>query len=130
MAADGEGPCRICDALRDAWAAATGASKGARGTAQLPPPAELGVGAPPSPPAPPRAAAGGAAPAAASAPDARRADCLGCRLTGMMAGLGAAGYLSSALLESPPPRGAHRAALVAGSVALAGAGVARGFGWY
>jgi hypothetical protein len=60
----------------------------------------------------------------------RRADCLGCRLTGLMAGLGGAGYLSSRLLDAPPPRGAHKAVLVASSAALAGLGVARGFGWY
>ncbi|KAI8472995.1 MAG: hypothetical protein J3K34DRAFT_466955 [Monoraphidium minutum] len=61
---------------------------------------------------------------------ARRADCLGCRLTGLMAGLAGAGYLSSRLLEEPPPRGAHRSALLASSAALAGLGVARGLGWY
>lgn len=59
-----------------------------------------------------------------------RADCLGCRLTGLMAGLGGAGYLSSRLLEEPPPRGAHRATLLAASAALVGLGLARGFGWY
>jgi len=51
-------------------------------------------------------------------------------LTGLMAGLGGAGYVSSRFLEEPPPRGGHRAMLLVTSAALAGLGLARGFGWY
>ncbi|GIL71864.1 hypothetical protein Vretimale_670 [Volvox reticuliferus] len=40
-------------------------------------------------------------------------DCLGCRVTGCLFGVGGAAYLGSALLQDPPPRGAHRYAMIA-----------------
>lgn len=62
-------------------------------------------------------------------PSARPEDCLGCRVTGLMLGLGGAGYLSSSLWVDPPPRGAHRAAILAASAALLALGVGRAVGW-
>jgi hypothetical protein len=48
-------------------------------------------------------------------------DCLGCRITGAVFGVGGAAYLASPLLlADTPPRGAHRAGiLIAASCALA-----------
>jgi hypothetical protein len=66
---------------------------------------------------------------AAAEPPARPDDCLGCRVTGLMLGLGGAGYLSSSLWVDPPPRGAHRAAILAASAALLALGVGRAVGW-
>jgi hypothetical protein len=57
-------------------------------------------------------------------------DCLGCRVTGLMLGLGGAGYLSSSLwLGDPRPRGAHRAAILASSAALLALGLGRAAGF-
>jgi hypothetical protein len=39
-------------------------------------------------------------------------DCLGCRMTGLAFGVGGGGYVMSSLLQSPPPSGAHRAAVL------------------
>jgi hypothetical protein len=129
-----EPPCRLCDVARDLWARAAGAARqktGGDGDAQssLTPLSPGAAWPPPPPPALPVEPAGPAA-VAGEEGGGRRADCLGCRVTGLMAGLGGAGYLSSRLLEEPPPRGAHRAALLASSAVLAGLGLARGFGWY
>ncbi|GLC41203.1 hypothetical protein PLESTB_001527200 [Pleodorina starrii] len=40
-------------------------------------------------------------------------DCLGCRVTGCLFGVGGAAYLGSTLLQEPPPRGAHRYSVIA-----------------
>jgi hypothetical protein len=119
-----ERPCHVCDVARDLWAMATG-SGAAPGATVLEAPTGIDMPLPRDAAAAPLAGTG----EGSDAPG-RRADCLGCRLTGLMAGLGAAGYLSSRLLEEPPPRGGHRAALLASSAALAALGLARGFGWY
>lgn len=57
------------------------------------------------------------------------ADCLGCRITGLMLGLGGAGYVSSRLFEEPKPRGAHRYSLIAVSAGLFALGVSRALGF-
>lgn len=56
-------------------------------------------------------------------------DCLGCRVTGLMMGLGGCGYLSSRLLVEPYPVGGHKYAILAASGAclLLGLGRAAGF---
>lgn len=123
MAGDGapERPCRVCDAARELFTAAIAMA---------------------SPSNKREAEAQGAAAAAAvkgsdnggngdqPQPAARRADCLGCRITGAVTGVGGAAFIASRLLEEPPPRGAHRGVLLASSAVLAGLGLARGFGWY
>ena len=53
---------------------------------------------------------------------AEEADCMACRVTGLMTCLGGAGYLSSRLLVPPAPSGRHRAALLAASAALVALG--------
>lgn len=55
-------------------------------------------------------------------------DCLGCRVTGLMLGLGGAGYVSSRLFEDPRPRGAHRFTLITVSAGLFALGVSRALG--
>ncbi|KAF5843861.1 hypothetical protein DUNSADRAFT_5099 [Dunaliella salina] len=45
-------------------------------------------------------------------------DCLGCRLTGLAFGLGGGGYIMSSLLQDPPPRGAHKASVIATAGAM------------
>ncbi len=55
------------------------------------------------------------------------ADCLGCRITGGLFGIGGGGFIASRLLEEPPPRGAHRAALVAMAGAVFCMGMYRAF---
>lgn len=55
-------------------------------------------------------------------------DCLGCRLTGLMMGLGGCGYLSSRLFTPPPPTPGHRLAIMAGSVTMLVMGVGRAIG--
>eukprot|EP00878_Enallax_costatus_P000924 GHUV01001054.1.p1 GENE.GHUV01001054.1~~GHUV01001054.1.p1 ORF type:complete len:111 (+),score=45.88 GHUV01001054.1:535-867(+) len=57
------------------------------------------------------------------------ADCLGCRVTGLMLGLGGGGYVSSRLFENPRPRGAHRYTLIGVSVGLFGLGISRALGF-
>jgi len=74
----------------------------------------------------PAAARGGESPGDKAEPEE---DCMGCRLTGLMLGLGGAGYLSSALWVDPPPRGAHRAAILAASAALLALGLGRAAGF-
>lgn len=56
------------------------------------------------------------------------ADCLGCRVTGLMLGLGGAGYVSSRLFEHPKPTGAHRFTLIGVSVGLFALGISRALG--
>lgn len=56
------------------------------------------------------------------------ADCLGCRVTGLMLGLGGAGYVSSRLFEHPKPKGAHRLTLISVSVGLFALGISRALG--
>lgn len=133
----GAGECRVCD-----WARGLLAS--AAGSAAPRPDRQAGAAAAPADGAQPLASGTATPQAAAVAPGRegalpaadggggkpRRADCIGCRLTGLMAGLGGASYLSTRLLEEPPPRGAHRFTLLASSALLAGLGIARGFGWY
>jgi hypothetical protein len=67
--------------------------------------------------------------AAATTHNKQDEDCLGCRVTGLMLGLGGAGYLSSSLWVDPPPRGAHRAAILAASAALLALGLGRAAGF-
>lgn len=118
-------PCRVCDAARELWASAVAAATPAK--TMGPPPTPL---PPPLAQSPPVGDDGGGSGQGGGDPSVRRADCLGCRLTGLITGLGGAGYISSRLLDEPPPRGAHRATLIASSAALAALGLARGFGWY
>ncbi|KIY98930.1 hypothetical protein MNEG_9033 [Monoraphidium neglectum] len=134
------GSCRVCDWARDLMAAASRAAappgRGAGSAESGDSPSTRGTPAPAANGtlmAPPDASTRSGPPAGPTSSDAagmRRADCLGCRITGLIAGLGSAGYLSSRLLEDPPPRGGHRATLLASSALLAGLGLARGFGWY
>eukprot|EP00775_Hariotina_reticulata_P013374 gene13374-13501_t len=56
-------------------------------------------------------------------------DCLGCRVTGLMLGLGGAGYVSSRLFEQPYPKGAHRVTLIGVSAALLALGLGRAVGF-
>jgi hypothetical protein len=56
----------------------------------------------------------------------RPGDCLGCRLVGFGFGVGGGGYIAAALLQTPAPRGAHRATILVAAVAMAGLGVYRG----
>jgi len=60
---------------------------------------------------------------------AARADCMGCRLTGLALGIGGGGYVASRLFEQPYPRGAHKFALVSVSAGLFGLGVGRALGF-
>jgi hypothetical protein len=62
-------------------------------------------------------------------PENAPGDCLGCRVTGLMLGLGGAGYVSSRLFEQPYPQGAHRVALVGVSAALLALGLGRAAGF-
>jgi hypothetical protein len=55
-------------------------------------------------------------------------DCMGCRVTGLLSGLGGGGYIASRLWEAPPPRGAHRVTLVVSAAALAALGLYRAAG--
>jgi hypothetical protein len=55
-------------------------------------------------------------------------DCRGCRVTGLLLGLGGSAYIGSALWEVPPPRGAHRVTLVVSAAALAALGLYRAAG--
>jgi len=57
-----------------------------------------------------------------------QADCMACRLTGLMLGLGGCGYVSSRLWVEPYPRGGHRVALITASAALLGLGLSRAAG--
>lgn len=57
------------------------------------------------------------------------ADCLGCRLTGLMLGLGGGGFVSSRLFEDPRPRGAHRYSLIGVSLGLFALGIGRALGF-
>lgn len=50
-------------------------------------------------------------------------------MTGLMLGLGGAGYVSSRLFEQPYPRGAHRASLIVVSGALLALGLGRAAGY-
>lgn len=52
-------------------------------------------------------------------------DCLGCKVTGLMLGLGGGGFLSSRLFVQPYPVGAHKAVIIASSAALFALGVGR-----
>lgn len=74
--------------------------------------------------------AGGGAPAAPPIErlDGNEPDCLGCRVTGLMLGLGGCGYISSRLWEQPYPRGGHRVAIITASAALLVFGVGRAVG--
>jgi hypothetical protein len=56
-------------------------------------------------------------------------DCLGCRVTGLMLGLGGGGYVSSRLFEHPKPVGAHRYTLIAVSASLFALGIGRAIGF-
>lgn len=56
-------------------------------------------------------------------------DCLGCRVTGLMLGLGGAGYVSSRLFEHPKPVGAHKYTLIGMSVGLFALGIGRAIGF-
>jgi hypothetical protein len=56
-------------------------------------------------------------------------DCLGCRVTGLMLGLGGGGYVSSRLFEHPKPVGAHRYTLIAVSAGLFALGIGRAIGF-
>ncbi|GIL45806.1 hypothetical protein Vafri_2958 [Volvox africanus] len=56
---------------------------------------------------------GGSGSGAAAGGRSMPQDCLGCRVTGCLFGVGGAAYLGSALLQDPPPRGAHRYAMIA-----------------
>uniref|UniRef100_A0A383WAI9 DUF4536 domain-containing protein n=1 Tax=Tetradesmus obliquus TaxID=3088 RepID=A0A383WAI9_TETOB len=56
-------------------------------------------------------------------------DCLGCRVTGLMLGLGGGGYVSSRLFEHPKPVGAHRYTIIAVSAGLFALGVGRAIGF-
>lgn len=56
------------------------------------------------------------------------ADCLGCRVTGLMLGLGGAGYVSSRLFDHPKPTGAHRYTLIGVSAGLLALGISRALG--
>ena len=55
-------------------------------------------------------------------------DCLGCRVTGCLFGVGGAGYLGSVLLQEPPPRGAHRYSVIAAAGTMFVFGMYRAFG--
>jgi F0F1-type ATP synthase assembly protein I len=55
-------------------------------------------------------------------------DCLGCRVTGLMLGLGGGGYVSSRLFEHPKPVGAHRYTLIGVSAGLFALGIGRAIG--
>lgn len=61
----------------------------------------------------------------AAAAEADEGDCLGCRVTGLMTGLGCGGFLSSRLFVAPHPKGAHRVALIAASAGFVAMGMAR-----
>jgi hypothetical protein len=52
-------------------------------------------------------------------------DCLGCKVTGLMLGLGGGGFLSSRLFVHPYPTGAHKATIIASAAALFALGVGR-----
>jgi hypothetical protein len=54
---------------------------------------------------------------------------LGCRVTGLMLGLGGGGYVSSRLFEHPKPVGAHRYTLIAVSASLFALGIGRAIGF-
>jgi F0F1-type ATP synthase assembly protein I len=56
-------------------------------------------------------------------------DCLGCRVTGLMLGLGGGGYVSSRLFEHPKPVGAHRYTLIGVSAGLFALGIGRAIGF-
>lgn len=55
-------------------------------------------------------------------------DCLGCRVTGALFGVGGAGYLGAMLLQEPPPRGAHRYSLIATAATMFVFGMYRALG--
>lgn len=55
-------------------------------------------------------------------------DCLGCRVAGCLFGVGGAGYLGTVLLQEPPPRGAHRYALIVTAGTMFAFGMYRAFG--
>lgn len=55
-------------------------------------------------------------------------DCLGCRVTSFLFGLGGAGYLASTLLQEPPPRGAHRYSVIAAAATMFAFGMYRTLG--
>ena len=55
-------------------------------------------------------------------------DCIGCRVTGFVFGVGGSAYIASRLWEHPPPRGGHRAVLIVSSAALACMGLLRAGG--
>jgi F0F1-type ATP synthase assembly protein I len=56
-------------------------------------------------------------------------DCFGCRVTGLMLGLGGGGYVSSRLFEHPKPVGAHRYTLIGVSAGLFALGIGRAIGF-
>jgi hypothetical protein len=55
-------------------------------------------------------------------------DCIGCRVTGFIFGVGGSAYIAARLWEQPPPRGVHRAILIVSSAALACMGLLRAGG--
>lgn len=65
---------------------------------------------------------------ASGRPGEEQGDCIGCRLTGLMVGLGGCGYVSSRLWVEPYPKGGHRVALVGVSAALLALGLSRAAG--
>ncbi|KXZ47025.1 hypothetical protein GPECTOR_38g262 [Gonium pectorale] len=81
---------------------------------------------------PPAASPSGRAPAAGSGRAGAQAvpeqDCLGCRVTGCLFGLGGAAYLGSTLvLSDKPPRGAHRYSVIAAAGTMFVFGMYRAF---
>jgi len=55
-------------------------------------------------------------------------DCIGCRVTGFIFGVGGSAYIASRLWEHPPPRGGHKVVLIVSSAALACMGLLRAGG--
>ena len=55
-------------------------------------------------------------------------DCLGCRITGGLFGALGSAFMASALLQTPPPRGAHKVGIIAAAGTVFVFGMYRAFG--
>mmetsp|Transcript_28130 Transcript_28130/g.72324 ORF Transcript_28130/g.72324 Transcript_28130/m.72324 type:complete len:97 (+) Transcript_28130:250-540(+) len=67
---------------------------------------------------PPKSSSVSSSSSSSSSDEVGSMDCLGCRLTGLAFGVGGGGYIMSSLLQDPPPRGAHKAAVIATAGAM------------
>lgn len=54
-------------------------------------------------------------------------DCMGCRITGGLFGVGGAGYMASHLLSDPPPKGSHRISIMIAASTIFAMGMYRAF---